>query len=191
MTAALSRDEQLGAHPGVDTDAARAVPERLRVLLPALADLVANPVEVDEWVPAALCRTDDKPDRWFPEMGVTAQYARRVCAVCPVRLRCLAEAARADERYGVWGGAIPAELAPVRVALGLNAEQGGATDEACAQGHPWTEDTLGYTAAGTRVCRECNRIAKRDERRRARGSQLPTASIPGSRARGRLIRRNR
>lgn len=31
-------------------------------------------------------------------------YAKKLCAECPIRLKCLAYAVEADEPYGVWGG---------------------------------------------------------------------------------------
>ena len=47
---------------------------------------------------------------FFPEVGANATAARRVCAVCPVRAACLADAiAQRDLSYGVRGGMTPAE----------------------------------------------------------------------------------
>lgn len=147
----------------------RAVPRRLRPDLPALGALVRDR-PADDWrAVGPLCKGDAKPERWFPENGTTAQYARRVCEVCPVRLLCLADAVVNDERHGVWGGAIPREITAVRAALGLVFEQ-GATAEECKNGHPWTEETLAYGPGGKRLCRQCNREAKRDEMRRRRAT---------------------
>lgn len=146
------------------------LPEWVRPELPGLRALAADPAPDRDWHGDGLCAYDEKPDRWYPEQGTTAKYARWVCRDCPVRLRCLVEGARADERYGVWGGAIPAELAAVRVALGWAGQRPSANDEACANGHPWTDVSSGWGPGGVRRCRECNRIAKRDERRRERAA---------------------
>ncbi len=62
-----------------------------------------------------------QPERWFfPDGGgpnANHAYAkgRRVCARCPVRDLCLADAMRAEGwqevqwRFGLWGGKTPAE----------------------------------------------------------------------------------
>ncbi len=62
-----------------------------------------------------------RPERWFfPDGGgpnANHAYAkgRRVCARCPVRDRCLADAMRAEGwlevqwRFGMWGGKTPSE----------------------------------------------------------------------------------
>lgn len=39
-----------------------------------------------------------------PEMYETIQAAKRVCALCPVRVDCLEYALANNERYGIWGG---------------------------------------------------------------------------------------
>ncbi len=71
------------------------------------------------WQTRAACI--GQPERWFfPDGGGTnATYAyakgRRVCAHCPVRARCLAEAMQlegwldAQWRFGLWGGLTPGE----------------------------------------------------------------------------------
>lgn len=45
------------------------------------------------------------PDLFFPDMGGTSEPAKKLCQGCPVMLQCLAYAIKADEPYGVWGGA--------------------------------------------------------------------------------------
>ncbi len=67
------------------------------------------PSSSDHWRDEALCRETD-PELFFPEKGHTPHAARRVCAVCPVRAECLADAlARRDVTFGVLGGLIPRE----------------------------------------------------------------------------------
>lgn len=170
MSAALTNDTV-----DVIDQPTRPVPEWMQELLPVVAALIADPVEDATWHPAAACRGVDDPDWWFPKRGVSVAPIRQVCGTCPVRLRCLAEAARTGEMFGVWGGASPRELVSLRAVLGLSTERNLGTDEHCSQGHPWTEDTLAYTPTGKPWCRACNRIAKRDERRRARGSAVGSA----------------
>lgn len=58
---------------------------------------------IEDWRERALCAQTD-PDAFFPEKGGSAQPAKRVCAVCPVRAECLEYALRRDERFGIWGG---------------------------------------------------------------------------------------
>lgn len=51
----------------------------------------------------APCSTTDL-EAFFPEKGGTARDAKRVCAGCDIRERCLQYAMDRDERFGVWGG---------------------------------------------------------------------------------------
>lgn len=54
------------------------------------------------WHARAQCRDQD-PDRLFVR-GAEQRQARRVCAGCPVRAWCLAEALDHRVEFGVWGG---------------------------------------------------------------------------------------
>lgn len=48
----------------------------------------------------------------WEEFGDTAdayEQGKEVCAVCPIREECLADAMLRRERYGLWGGLIPIE----------------------------------------------------------------------------------
>lgn len=63
------------------------------------------------WRRQAICRGDAAADFFTPFGGETrrqrAARERRaiaVCADCPVRADCLADAVGRDERYGIWGG---------------------------------------------------------------------------------------
>lgn len=55
------------------------------------------------WREQALCAQTD-PESFFPEKGCSTKDAKSICALCPVRAECLAEAIEQDERFGVWGG---------------------------------------------------------------------------------------
>jgi WhiB family redox-sensing transcriptional regulator len=64
----------------------------------------------------ALCSEID-PEIWFPSMEngrvqssyEAANYAKSVCARCPLALACLTTALHNKEEYGIWGGATPNE----------------------------------------------------------------------------------
>jgi WhiB family transcriptional regulator, redox-sensing transcriptional regulator len=56
---------------------------------------------VVEWAFLGAC--GDDPERFFVP-GAEQHDAKRVCAGCPVRLRCLAEALDNGWDDGVWGG---------------------------------------------------------------------------------------
>jgi WhiB family redox-sensing transcriptional regulator len=51
------------------------------------------------------CRTYD-PDLWFAESPAELEFAKSLCADCPVRVECLAGAVERAEPWGVWGGEI-------------------------------------------------------------------------------------
>ncbi|MDQ2722246.1 MAG: WhiB family transcriptional regulator [Actinomycetota bacterium] len=51
------------------------------------------------------CRRTDA-DLWFAESPEGLEQAKRLCARCPVRLRCLTAALERAEPWGVWGGEI-------------------------------------------------------------------------------------
>lgn len=57
---------------------------------------------VDDWAPAAACR-EAHPDQLFVR-GAEQNKAKQLCAGCPVRTECLAEALDNQIEWGVWGG---------------------------------------------------------------------------------------
>lgn len=64
-----------------------------------------NPVAtltLDESAQALCAQTD--PDAFFPEKGGKTTDAKKVCAKCDIRLRCLEVAVINGERDGVFGG---------------------------------------------------------------------------------------
>jgi WhiB family redox-sensing transcriptional regulator len=54
------------------------------------------------WANAALCK-QAAPDELFVR-GAEQHKAKMVCAACPVRAECLAEALDNGIEWGVWGG---------------------------------------------------------------------------------------
>ena len=64
--------------------------------LPALVQFERTTAELP-------CRSYD-PELFFAESPVDVEYAKSVCADCPIRLGCLAGARERREPWGVWGG---------------------------------------------------------------------------------------
>lgn len=65
--------------------------------------MIAHEYRRDEWRDEAAC-ADSDPDLFFPTPGGSATEAKAICAGCPVRDECLADAIRTGEEYGVRGG---------------------------------------------------------------------------------------
>ncbi|KAJ1684648.1 hypothetical protein LUZ63_020403 [Rhynchospora breviuscula] len=57
---------------------------------------------IDDWAAAAACQ-QSQPDQLFVR-GAEQHKAKTVCAGCPVRTECLAEALDNEIEWGVWGG---------------------------------------------------------------------------------------
>ena len=57
---------------------------------------------VEDWAPRAACRAT-QPDQLFVR-GAEQNKAKQLCAGCPVRTECLAEALDNQIEWGVWGG---------------------------------------------------------------------------------------
>ncbi len=57
---------------------------------------------VEDWAPRAACKAE-QPDRLFVR-GAEQNKAKQLCAGCPVRTECLAEALDNQIEWGVWGG---------------------------------------------------------------------------------------
>lgn len=51
------------------------------------------------------CRQYD-PELFFAERPEDVEYAKTLCADCPVRAQCLAGAIEREEPWGVWGGEV-------------------------------------------------------------------------------------
>lgn len=57
----------------------------------------------ENWRDDALCAQYD-PSMFFPEKGIPASTAKKICEECPVRNQCLAFALKNSEAFGIWGG---------------------------------------------------------------------------------------
>jgi WhiB family transcriptional regulator, redox-sensing transcriptional regulator len=55
------------------------------------------------WQSDSLCAQTD-PEAFFPEKGGSTRDAKKICASCEVRAKCLDYALHNDERFGIWGG---------------------------------------------------------------------------------------
>lgn len=57
-----------------------------------------------DWTEDAACAGQD-PEVFFTEHDPALNAAaKRVCAICPVRLRCLSDAIERREHWGIYGG---------------------------------------------------------------------------------------
>ena len=57
-----------------------------------------------EWMADGNCR-EESPSVFFPSDGVGVEFARKICADCPVKEPCLEYALANGIDHGVWGGA--------------------------------------------------------------------------------------
>jgi WhiB family redox-sensing transcriptional regulator len=62
----------------------------------------STPTWNEDWATKAVCR-QNCPDELFVR-GAAQNRAKQVCAGCPVRTECLAEALDNQIEWGVWGG---------------------------------------------------------------------------------------
>lgn len=56
-----------------------------------------------EWMRRGNC-VNESPSLFFPSDGVGVEIARKICASCPVKDRCLEYALANRIDHGVWGG---------------------------------------------------------------------------------------
>jgi WhiB family transcriptional regulator, redox-sensing transcriptional regulator len=114
------------------------------------------------WRDRAACRGTDL-DLFFPGRGESAEPARRVCAVCPVRQPCLDYAISHGITHGIWGGLAERDRRALRTrhAGAARRERDAAIAAAAAAGY--TKAALGraFGLAGTSVTRVLNRDADR------------------------------
>ncbi|MGH8970071.1 MAG: WhiB family transcriptional regulator [Actinomycetes bacterium] len=68
--------------------------------LAVLEDVFDVAARLDEELP---CRAND-PELFFADSPDDVEYAKTLCAACPVRSACLAGALERREPWGVWGG---------------------------------------------------------------------------------------
>jgi WhiB family redox-sensing transcriptional regulator len=57
---------------------------------------------IPAWYSEALCAQTD-PEAFFPIRGGTTAPAKKICAACPVRQKCLDWSLEQGELHGVWG----------------------------------------------------------------------------------------
>lgn len=94
--------EIAGAERGAAGDGAVAVAQ---ASVPAQAPVVGGGGGwnwVEDWTIAAACRPME-PDELFVR-GAAQEQAKAICAACPVRTECLADALDHRVEFGVWGG---------------------------------------------------------------------------------------
>lgn len=122
----VSMGSAIAAHFGITESAGRAWVVRLRAAgydVPMVrADKATEPAEVlldvlyaskEEWVKDAACI--GSPARvFFPERGELSQFAKDICAQCPVCEECLDYALRTCEKFGIWGGTSERERRAMR-----------------------------------------------------------------------------
>jgi WhiB family redox-sensing transcriptional regulator len=66
---------------------------------------MSTPTVPDEQLPELPCHVSD-PDLWFADSPSDLERAKELCADCPIRRVCLAQALERGEPWGVWGGEI-------------------------------------------------------------------------------------
>ena len=118
----------------------------------------------DTWMARGACRPQD-PALFFPPLGASTEDAKAVCALCPVRARCLEYAILEGIEHGVWGGASDAERRRIRKARGLGRICAGCTrglpPDAPSQRHYCSETCRRRHVHGTptpdqHVCPTCD-----------------------------------
>ena len=67
----------------------------------------------EPWMSEALC-AETAPELFFPEKGTSSAAAKRLCAACDVRGRCLEYALTNNLQDGIYGGLSPKERARLR-----------------------------------------------------------------------------
>jgi len=72
-----------------------------------VAELLADRIVEDDsgmaWKLEGVCNQTD-PELFFPEQRASTAVPKRICAKCPVRVRCLNHALEHHEGFGIWGG---------------------------------------------------------------------------------------
>jgi WhiB family redox-sensing transcriptional regulator len=69
------------------------------------ASIEFSPLSPARWRQRAACAAPDvDPELFFPEKGGAAGPAKRICADCPVKAPCLADALATHDEHGIRGG---------------------------------------------------------------------------------------
>lgn len=66
-----------------------------------------------EWHERAACRSMGTA-MFFPGQGEPAGPAKQICATCPTRVECLADALDNGDHHGIWGGTSERERRRIR-----------------------------------------------------------------------------
>jgi Transcription factor WhiB len=85
-----------------------------------LTDDIGTRLRNNHWMNLAKCKTME-PEQFFPHDGAGVRKAQRICAICPVKLACLAYALDNRLNDGVWGGASEQERRSCHVRSGEGA----------------------------------------------------------------------
>jgi WhiB family redox-sensing transcriptional regulator len=85
----------------------------------SLSELLGIDAQATEWMQDAVCAQTD-PDAFHPDMGVSVEPAKAVCAGCPVLAECRAYALETGQRFGVWGGLSANERQKIRNSNPIN-----------------------------------------------------------------------
>ena len=68
-----------------------------------LTDLIDQAVDAVGLGAELPCRVND-PELWFAERPEDVEFAKALCAACPLQQACLDGAVARREPWGVWGG---------------------------------------------------------------------------------------
>lgn len=61
--------------------------------------------DAERWTTGAACAEDGVGPMFpHPQDAEGIQYAKSICATCPIKATCLETALENNERFGVWGG---------------------------------------------------------------------------------------
>lgn len=73
-------------------------------------------IDPQPWADQAACASTDPELFYAPDHPGAGAYrsAKRICANCPVKTECLADAMERVEQWGVWGGLAPDERLALR-----------------------------------------------------------------------------
>jgi WhiB family transcriptional regulator, redox-sensing transcriptional regulator len=129
-----------------------ARPPRHRTPAPPVVRLWAG------WRYRAACRGADL-DLFFPGRGESAEPARQICAVCPVRQPCLDYALSRGIVHGIWGGLSERDRRALRSrhAGAARRERDEAIVAASAAGHSKAAISRAFGLAATSVTRVLSR----------------------------------
>jgi hypothetical protein len=119
-------------------------------------------IRIPEWRSRAACRGRVDLDFIDPRTSAEAAECRALCAGCPVRAQCLAEALGTGEAWGIWGGLDADEREPL-------AEQQGHPAPAVKPAHGTNPR---YAKHGCRcdACRQAHTAYERARRERRRAA---------------------